>query len=262
MKARTDATSNPLLELDEIVMQFGGITALRGISYSIPDGIIQSVIGPNGAGKTTLFHCISGLLKPSSGRIELDGHELNGLAPHRIARLGISRTFQHVALFKAMTVLENAMVGRHPRTKSGFWTTGLRFPAMRREEARIRESALYCLEFVGLADVAGRQAGTLPLGKQKILEIARALATDPKLLLLDEPAGGLNMRETEDLGALIQKMRDKGTTIMLVEHDMNLVMEISDRILVLHYGEHLATGTPNEIKDNPAVIEAYLGDGK
>ena len=255
------ALSTQHLVLDEIWMQFGGITALRGISYEVPAGIIQAVIGPNGAGKTTLFHCISGLLEPTSGRITFEGREINGLAPHSIADLGVSRTFQHVALFKAMNVLENVMVGRHPRTRSGFVATGLRFPGMRREEKRIREEAGAYLDFVGLGDSASLPAGTLPLGKQKMLEIARALATQPRLLLLDEPAGGLNMRETEELGELIQRICRTGTTVVLVEHDMNLIMDISDRILVLRYGEYLATGTPGEIKDNRAVIEAYLGEG-
>ncbi len=159
-----------------------------------------------------------------------------------------------------MTVLENVMLGRHPRTRSGFWAAGLRFPGMRREEDKIAAAAREHLDFVSLADEASLPAGSLPLGKQKILEIARALATEPTLLLLDEPAGGLNMRETEDLGAVIQRIREMGTTVMLVEHDMNLVMDVSDRILVLHYGEYLASGTPAEIKDHPAVIEAYLGE--
>jgi branched-chain amino acid transport system ATP-binding protein len=199
-------------------------------------------------------------LHPTSGRVVFDGTEIGGQPPHRIAQLGVSRTFQHVALFKSMSILDNVMVGRHPRSRSGFWATGLRFPGMRREERRIREKAESYLDFVGLSDLAHLEAGTLPLGNQKMLEIARALATEPRLILLDEPAGGLNMRETEELGGLIRRICDNGTTVMLVEHDMNLVMDISDRILVLHYGEHLATGTPREIKDNPAVIEAYLGE--
>jgi len=250
----------PILELSDVQMSFGGIDALKGIEHVVPEGIIQAVIGPNGAGKTTLFHCISGLLKPTAGSVLFRGKEINGLVPHRIAQLGISRTFQHVALFKTMTVLENVMLGRHTRTHSGFWATGLRFPGMRSEERQIKQRAETYLDFVGLADVAHLEAGTLPLGKQKILEIARALATEPRLLLLDEPAGGLNMTETEVLGALIQRICQNGTTVVLVEHDMNLVMDISDQILVLHYGEYLASGTPREIKDNPAVIEAYLGE--
>jgi branched-chain amino acid transport system ATP-binding protein len=254
-------SSSPILQLHDLRMQFGGISALKGLNYAVPPGIIQAVIGPNGAGKTTLFHCISGIHQPTSGHILFDGEPINGRPPHRLAALGISRTFQHVALFKSMTVLENIMVGRNCRTHSGFWATGLRFPGMRTEEKGIRETSLSRLEFVGLEDVAQQQAGTLPLGKQKILEIARALATDPRLILLDEPAGGLNMRETEELGELIQRICRSGVTVMLVEHDMNLVMDISDRVLVLHYGEFLAAGTPQEIKDRPEVVEAYLGEG-
>lgn len=259
MNKESPLSQSPILELQEVQKHFGGIAALKNLSYTVPRGIIQAVIGPNGAGKTTLFHCITGVHQPTGGCIIFDGEPINGRMPHRIAHAGISRTFQHVALFKNMTVLENVMVGRHCRTRSGFLATGLRFPAMRKEESRIREMAEDKLEFVGLADQRNLPAGTLPLGKQKILEIARALATDPRLILLDEPAGGLNMRETEELGDLIQRIREKGITVMLVEHDMNLVMEISERILVLHYGEYLASGIPQEIKDNPAVIQAYLG---
>lgn len=242
-------------------MRFGGVAALKGIDYVVQEGLIQGVIGPNGAGKTTLFHCISGLLHPTTGAIAFRGRVITGLVPHEIARLGISRTFQHVAIFQHMTVLENVTIGRHPRSRFGFLSAGLRLPGMRREERHILESARSYLDFVGLGDEAAIAAGGLPLGKQKILEIARALATEPRLLLLDEPAGGLNMRETEELGELIQRIRETGVTVLLVEHDMNLIMEISDRILVLHYGNFLASGTPAAIKDNPAVVEAYLGQG-
>ena len=260
MERSRENSQHSVLELRDVQMTFGGIAALRGIDHSVPEGVIQAVIGPNGAGKTTLFHCISGLLKPTAGSVLFGGSEIDGLAPHRIAHLGISRTFQHVALFKTMSVLENVMIGRHTRTRSGFWATGLRFAGMRGEERQIKERAESCLDFVGLADASHQQAGTLPLGKQKVLEIARALATAPQLLLLDEPAGGLNMNETEELGLLIQKICQNGTTVILVEHDMNLVMDISDRVLVLHYGEFLAAGAPREVKDDPAVIEAYLGE--
>jgi len=253
------AASSPILVLERIRMRFGGVAALSGIDYEIPHGLIQSVIGPNGAGKTTLFNCISGLLEPSSGEIFFEGRKINGLYPHRIADLGISRTFQHVALFRSMTVLENVMLGLHSRTKCGFLAAGFRLPGMRREEKQIAEKAMNCLECVGLAHTARLPAGTLPLGKQKTLEIARALAVEPRLILLDEPAGGLNMTETGRLGELIHGIRCKGITVMLVEHDMSLVMDISDRILVLNFGEPIATGTPDEVKANAAVIEAYLG---
>ncbi|MCE5333864.1 MAG: ABC transporter ATP-binding protein [Desulfobacteraceae bacterium] len=253
------AATAPILDIRDVLMRFGGVTALQEIDYAVPGGVIQAIIGPNGAGKTTLFNCISGRTAPTSGTISFEGLEIQGLAPHRIAELGISRTFQHVALFKRMSVLENVMLGRHPRTRCGFLAAGFRVGGMRAEERRIREKALDYLDFVGLAETAGRESGTLPVGKQKILEIARALATEPRLLLLDEPAGGLNMRETEELGELVQEIRKLGITVMLVEHDMNLIMDISDRILVLHYGKVLASGTPAEIKENSAVIEAYLG---
>jgi branched-chain amino acid transport system ATP-binding protein len=255
----TSAPSPNILQLQDVQISFGGVAALDGVTCDIPRNIIHAVIGPNGAGKTTLFHCISGILHPTGGSIRLDAHPVNGLPPHRIARMGISRTFQHVALFNHMTVLENVMLGRHIQSRAGFWSAGLRFPGMRREERLIRERALAYLDLVGLADSAELPAGALPLGKQKVLEIARALATEPRLLLLDEPAGGLNMTETEELGELIQRVRELGATVLLVEHDMNLVMDISDQILVLHYGKRLALGSPQEVKDNPAVIEAYLG---
>jgi branched-chain amino acid transport system ATP-binding protein len=249
----------PILELERVGMNFGGVAALTDLHFAVEPGIVQAVIGPNGAGKTTLFNCVSGVLAPSAGEIRFRGKTLTGLAAHKIAELGVSRTFQHVALFKRMTVLENVMVGRHPRTRSGFLATGCRLPGMRREERQIRESARHYLDLVGMSAEADLPAGALPLGKQKTLEIARALATEPALVLLDEPAGGLNMTETEALGELIRRICDEGTTVMLVEHDMNLVMDISDHILVLHFGEKLAAGTPGEIKDDPAVIEAYLG---
>ena len=253
---RSDAL---ILRIEGLEMQFGGVAALQGIDYEVPGGIIQALIGPNGAGKTTLFNCISGILEPSNGIISLEGRRIEGLAPHKIAGYGVSRTFQHVALFKMMTVLENVMLARHPRTRCGFLAAGFRLPGMRSEETRIREKALEYLNLVRLTELAGLNAGTLPLGKQKILEIARALATEPRLILLDEPAGGLNMRETEELGDLIQQIKNLGVTVLLVEHDMNLIMDISDRIMVLNHGELLASGTPAEIKENSAVIEAYLG---
>jgi len=259
MSVNPQAAEAPILEVRDLGMQFGGVAALQGVGYGVPRNIIQAVIGPNGAGKTTLFNCISGVLQPTAGRITFKDLEIGGLAPHRIAESGIARTFQHVALFKAMSVLENVMLGRHPRTRSGFFAAGLRLPGMRSEEKLIRTRALEYLDLVGLSDCADQEAGTLPLGKQKMLEIARALATEPLLVLLDEPAGGLNMKETEELGELIQRIRGLGVTVMLVEHDMNLIMDISDRILVLHYGQVLASGTPAEIKENGVVIEAYLG---
>lgn len=261
MSERPSSSSfTPILELHDVHMHFGGVTALKGVNVHIPRGIIQSIIGPNGAGKTTLLNCISGLLRPSSGAVIFQGEPIQGKRPHEIARRGVSRTFQHVALFAHMSVWENVMVGRHARTCAGFWAAGFRLPFMRREEAEIRAEAEAWLAFAGLQDVRDLPAGALPLGKQKILEIARALATDPAMILLDEPAGGLNTRETEELGDLLRRIQSKGVTVVLVEHDMNLVMDISDRIVVLHFGQVLASGTPREVKDNPSVIQAYLGE--
>ncbi|SFN03820.1 ABC transporter ATP-binding protein [Thermodesulforhabdus norvegica] len=248
-----------ILKLEGVSRNFGGLQALTEVSYRVPEGIIQAVIGPNGAGKTTLFNCISGLIPVTSGRIFFRDTRIDNLPAHRIASLGISRTFQHVALFKNMTVLENVMVGRHVKSHSGFMACGFRLPFMRREERDIRDRAYEFLKFVGLEPEARKPAGSLPLGKQKILEIARALATEPTLLLLDEPAGGLNAAETEELGELIKRIKNLGITVMIVEHDMNLVMEYSDRILVLHFGHVLAEGTPSEVKNDEKVIEVYLG---
>lgn len=248
-----------ILEVKELGKSFGGVEALHNVSFSVPQGIVQAIIGPNGAGKTTLLNCVSGIIKPSQGKISFLGKSIETLPPHKIAALGVSRTFQNVALFKRMSVIENVTVGRHIRTRAGFLSCTLRLPSMRREERKIFEKSREWLEFVGLADEMGKEAGSLPLGKQKLLEIARALATEPKLLLLDEPAGGLNTSETEQLGELIESIKKLGITVLLIEHDMNLVMEKSDYIVVLHYGKLLAGGTPQEIKKNPRVIEVYLG---
>jgi len=248
-----------ILEVKDLGKSFGGVEALHNITFSVPSGIIQAIIGPNGAGKTTLLNCISGVIKPTRGRIIFLGKSIENLQPHKIATLGISRTFQNVALFKRMSVIENVTIGLHTKTRSGFTSCALRLPSMIREERHIFERAQEWLEFVGLADEMNKEAGSLPLGKQKLLEVARALATEPRLLLLDEPAGGLNTAETEQFGELIEKIKNLGITVVLIEHDMNLVMERSDQIAVLHYGKLLATGTPQEIKKNPQVVEIYLG---
>ncbi len=250
----------PLLRVEQLGKSFGGVAALQNVSFSVPKGVIQSIIGPNGAGKTTLLHCMSGILAPSRGTVTFRGVRIDGRPPHAIASLGISRTFQHVALFKNMSAIENVAVGCHRRSRAGFLACAFRTPSMRREEREIFEKAHACLEFVGIADEGTKRAGSLPLGKQKLLEIARALAAEPILLLLDEPAGGLNTSETEQLGELIEKIRRHGVTVVLIEHDMNLVMERSDSILVLHYGSVLALGTPQEIKSDERVVEIYLGE--
>lgn len=249
-----------LLEVRDIKKYFGGILALRDISFHVNKGQIKAIIGPNGAGKTTLFNCISGLLKADNGAIDLFGKSILGLPPHKIAVNGISRTFQNVAIFPDMTVWENVMVGRHCCSKSEIFSAGFRFPGMKKEEKTIREKAWHFLSFVGLESQGEKMAGELPLGDQRLLEMARALATEPELLLLDEPAGGLNTKETERLAGLIYSIRESGTTVLVVEHDMNLVMEISDEIVVINFGEKLAEGSPLSVKNDSRVINAYLGE--
>jgi branched-chain amino acid transport system ATP-binding protein len=253
-------SSDVFLAVDNLEKSFGGVRALKGISFTVSPGIIKAVIGPNGAGKTTLFNVITGVFPPNGGSISLHGVAIHGRESQEIARMGVSRTFQNVELFSRMTVLENVMVGRHGRSRAGFLSTGLRLRRMRREERQIRKSALEYLGFVGLEHRAGEMAGNLPLGEQKLLEVARALATEPKVLLLDEPAGGLNTRETERLAGLIYRIKESEITVVLVEHDMNLVMDISEEVLVINFGEKIAEGKPRQIKDDPVVVQAYLGE--
>jgi branched-chain amino acid transport system ATP-binding protein len=259
MDARRHQPSG-LLHVDSVEKSFGGIRALQGLTFSVAEGSIKAVIGPNGAGKTTLFNLITGIFAPGGGTIFLNGETISGRRPQEIARLGVSRTFQNVLLFGRMTALENVMVGRHIRSRASILGVGLRLPWTRQEEREIQTRAMDYLEFVGLAHRAREHAGNLPLGEQKLLEVARALATEPKILLLDEPAGGLNTRETERLAEIIRRIRGQGTTVVLVEHDMNLVMEISEEVVVISFGQKIAEGKPREIKKHPAVIEAYLGE--
>jgi branched-chain amino acid transport system ATP-binding protein len=249
-----------MLEVRNVGRIFGGLVALDHISFSVAEGEIHGVIGPNGAGKTTLFNIITGIYPPSSGSVAFCGRDISGRPPERLAPLGMVRTFQNIELFSRMTVLQNIMTGLHTRSSSGFFSCAFKMPWHLKEERRIKEEAHHWLEFCGIADSADREAGALPFGKGRLLETARALASRPKLLLMDEPAAGLNSRETAEFGDLIKKIRESGVTVVLVEHDMELVMEICDRIVVLNLGRKLAEGTPREIQENQEVIAAYLGE--
>ena len=256
-------TSNAtLLTIDSISKSFGGIQALEDITFSLMPRSITGLIGPNGAGKTTLFNLITGIFPPDSGSIEFSGKSLSGKMVHDLVKTGIARTFQNVELFSSMTVLENILVGMHVRTRCGLIGSVLKTPGVIAEERKSRERALELLDFVGLADYADRKSADLPFGWQRLLELARALASEPGLLLLDEPAAGLNMSETDTLGELIENIRQQGVTVLLVEHDMALTMRICDRIIVLDRGKKIAEGTPRDIQSNEAVMAAYLGKPK
>jgi branched-chain amino acid transport system ATP-binding protein len=249
----------PLLRVEGLYKSFGGIQAVNGVTFGVMPGAIHAVIGPNGAGKTTLFNIITGVYAPSEGCIFYDGEEIQGTAVHELVGRGVARTFQNVELFGSLSVLENVLVGQHSRMRCGFWGAMMRWGWVRREEREARERAVELLRFVGLEEASGQRSTDLPFGWQRFLEIARALASKPRLLLLDEPASGLNAIETQRLAKLLEDIRKSGVTLLLVEHDMSLTMTISDQILVLHQGQKLAEGTPREIQSNEAVISAYLG---
>lgn len=250
-----------MLRVEGLTQIFGGLTALEDVTFTAEKGSITGVIGPNGAGKTTLFNIVTGLYSQTSGSVFLEGDNISGYSPERLAPLGLVRTFQNIEMFNQMTVLENVLVGLHTRSRSGMISCALKLPWHLAEERRMREEARSWLEFCGITDLAVVEAGALPFGKCRLVEIARAMAVNPRLLLMDEPAAGLNSRETADLEVLIRKIREYGVTVVLVEHDMELVMNICDAIVVLNLGKKLAEGTPREIQENPDVIKAYLGEG-
>ncbi|WP_136806380.1 ABC transporter ATP-binding protein [Desulfosediminicola flagellatus] len=256
----------PILNVCGLTMDFGGIRALNSLDLKVSSGEIVALIGPNGAGKTTFFNCVTGIYTPTAGDVLLTPSgqskeiSIKGIKPNKVTEKGLARTFQNIRLFSKMTVLENVMIGRHCRTKSFIFGAILRTSSTRREEQEIMQMSYSLLEKVGLADVANEFAENLSYGAQRRLEIARALATEPMLLLLDEPAAGMNPQETQELIALINEISDDGQAILLIEHDMKLVMTLSDRICVMDYGKKIAEGSPEEIRNNPEVIKAYLGE--
>jgi len=250
----------PILEASNLRKEFDGLIAVDDVSFTVDSDEIVAIIGPNGAGKTTIFNLLSGVLKATSGVVKYNGQVISGLKPYQITPLGVVRTFQNVGLFQNMTALENVMTGHHTRAKPRVLTAAMRLPGFFQKEQATMEYAMRLLDFVGLEEKANLMAGQLPYGQQRLLEIARALATEPKLLLLDEPAAGLNLKETAELSRLIRRIQRQGVTIILVEHDMRLVMEIADRIIVLDRGQKIAEGTPEEIRSDQRVIVAYLGE--
>ena len=253
--------SSVVLRVDSLKMRFGGLLAVDSVSLEVKENEVFAIIGPNGAGKTTVFNCISGFYKPTEGSIELHGEALTGQPSHKVAQRGLVRTFQNVRLFKNLTALENLLVAQHTQHESSFLAGLLNLPSYRRAESKVLENAIYWLDFMGIREYANREAGTLAYGHQRRLEIARCMITRPRLLLLDEPAAGLNPQEKKDLAGLINTLRKQfDLSVLLIEHDMSLIMGISDRILVMEHGKPIVTDVPDKVRSDPRVIKAYLGE--